>query len=147
DLGSLTVGIGTTPFAYEGRKSLKQAAEGIEAMRQHVDTLLIISNGKLRQQYGDLPFTQAFSKAYNVLATAAKCITDLITVDGKVDPDFNDVQTVMMNGGRAILGSPTASGEGCARVAVDDALNYPLLNYSEIEGAQWLLLNVTSASG
>ncbi len=147
DLGILTVGIVTTPFAYEGRKRLKQAAEGIEAMRDHVDTILIISNDKLRQQYGNLPFTQAFSKADNVLATAAKCITDLITVDGKVNLDFNDVQTVMKNGGRAILGSAMASGEGRARVAVEDALNSPLLNDSEIEGAQWILLNVTSASG
>lgn len=147
DLGILTVGIVTTPFAYEGRKRLKQAADGIAAMREHVDTILIISNDKLRQQYGNLPFTQAFSKADNVLSTAAKCITDLITVDGKVNLDFNDVQTVMKNGGRAILGSAQASGEGRARVAVEDALNSPLLNDSEIEGAQWILLNVTSAAG
>ncbi len=147
DLGILTVGIVTTPFAYEGRKRLKQAADGIAAMREHVDTILIISNDKLRQQYGNLPFTQAFSKADNVLSTAAKCITDLITVDGKVNLDFNDVQTVMKNGGRAILGSAQASGEGRARIAVEDALNSPLLNDSEIEGAQWILLNVTSAAG
>ncbi len=115
ELGILTVGIVTTPFAYEGRKRLKQAQEGIEAMREHVDTILIISNDKLRQQYGNLPFTQAFSKADNVLATAAKCITDLITVDGKVNLDFNDVQTVMKNGGVAILGSALSSGEGRAR--------------------------------
>ncbi len=147
ELGILTVGIVTTPFAYEGRKRLKQAQEGIEAMREHVDTILIISNDKLRQQYGNLPFTQAFSKADNVLATAAKCITDLITVDGKVNLDFNDVQTVMKNGGVAILGSALSSGEGRARQAVEEALSSPLLNDSEIEGAQWILLNVTSAAG
>jgi cell division protein FtsZ len=147
ELGILTVGIVTTPFAYEGRKRLKQAQDGIAFMREHVDTILIISNDKLRQQYGNLPFTQAFSKADNVLATAAKCITDLITVDGKVNLDFNDVQTVMKNGGVAILGSAQASGEGRARQAVEEALNSPLLNDSEIEGAQWILLNVTSASG
>jgi cell division protein FtsZ len=147
ELGILTVGIVTTPFAYEGRKRLKQAQDGITAMREHVDTILIISNDKLRQQYGNLPFTQAFSKADNVLATAAKCITDLITVDGKVNLDFNDVQTVMKNGGVAILGSASASGEGRARQAVEEALSSPLLNDSEIEGAKWILLNVTSAAG
>lgn len=147
ELGILTVGIVTTPFAYEGRKRLKQAQDGIASMREHVDTILIISNDKLRQQYGNLPFTQAFSKADNVLATAAKCITDLITVDGKVNLDFNDVQTVMKNGGVAILGSAMSSGEGRARTAVEEALSSPLLNDSEIEGAQWILLNVTSASG
>lgn len=147
ELGILTVGIVTTPFAYEGRKRLKQAQDGIAFMREHVDTILIISNDKLRQQYGNLPFTQAFSKADNVLATAAKCITDLITVDGKVNLDFNDVQTVMKSGGVAILGSAMASGEGRARQAVEEALSSPLLNDSEIEGAQWILLNVTSASG
>jgi cell division protein FtsZ len=147
ELGILTVGIVTTPFAYEGRKRLKQAQEGIASMREHVDTILIISNDKLRQQYGNLPFTQAFSKADNVLATAAKCITDLITVDGKVNLDFNDVQTVMKNGGVAILGSAHATGEGRARQAVEEALSSPLLNDSEIEGAQWILLNVTSAAG
>lgn len=147
ELGILTVGIVTTPFAYEGRKRLKQAQDGIASMRDHVDTILIISNDKLRQQYGNLPFTQAFSKADNVLATAAKCITDLITVDGKVNLDFNDVQTVMKSGGVAILGSAHASGEGRARQAVEEALSSPLLNDSEIEGAQWILLNVTSAAG
>jgi cell division protein FtsZ len=147
ELGILTVGIVTTPFAYEGRKRLKQAQDGIAFMREHVDTILIISNDKLRQQYGNLPFTQAFSKADNVLATAAKCITDLITVDGKVNLDFNDVQTVMKNGGVAILGSAQAAGDGRARQAVEEALNSPLLNDSEIEGAQWILLNVTSAAG
>jgi len=147
DLGILTVGIVTTPFAYEGRKRLKQAQEGIMAMREHVDTILIISNDKLRQQYGNLPFTQAFAKADNVLSTAAKCITDLITVDGKVNLDFNDVQTVMKSGGRAILGSAQAEGDDRAKIAVVEALNSPLLNDGEIEGAQWILLNITSAAG
>lgn len=143
----LTVGIVTTPFTYEGNKRLKQAQEGIKSMRQYVDTILIISNDKLRQQYGNLPFTQAFAKADDVLATAAKCITDLITVDGKVNLDFNDVQTVMKNGGVAILGSATANGEDRAKHAVEDALNSPLLNDSEIKGAKWILLNITSAPG
>lgn len=147
DLGILTVGIVTTPFTYEGRKRMKQAQDGIAQMREHVDTILIISNDKLRQQFGNLPFTQAFAKADNILSTAAKCITDLITVDGRVNLDFNDVQTVMKNGGVAILGSAQAAGEDRAKTAVVEALSSPLLNDSEISGAKWILLNVTSAQG
>jgi cell division protein FtsZ len=147
DLGILTVGIVTTPFTYEGRKRLKQAQEGIERMREHVDTILIISNDKLRQQFGNLPFTKAFAKADDILATAAKCITDVITSTGQINVDFADVCTVMKNGGVAILGSATASGENRALEAVEQALNSPLLNDSDIRGAKWLLLNITSASG
>ncbi len=147
DLGILTVGIVTTPFTYEGRRRMKQAQEGIEAMRQHVDTVLIISNDKLRQQFGNLPFTQAFSKADDILATAAKCITDVITTTGQINVDFADVCTVMKNGGVAILGSASVSGENRALHAVEQALNSPLLNDSDIRGAKWLLLNITSSSG
>ncbi|RQO30454.1 cell division protein FtsZ [Taibaiella sp. KBW10] len=147
DLGILTVGIVTTPFTYEGRKRLNQAQNGIASMREHVDTILIISNDKLRQQFGNLPFTQAFAKADNILATAAKCITDLITVDGRVNLDFNDVQTVMKSGGVAILGSAVANGESRAYTAVTEALNSPLLNDDDISGAKWILLNVTSSQG
>lgn len=147
ELGILTVGIVTTPFAYEGRKRLKQAQDGINALKEYVDTILIISNDKLRQQYGNLPFTEAFSKADDILSTAAKCITDLITVDGRINLDFNDVQTVMKNGGRAILGSSKAEGENRAQLAVTEALNSPLLNDGDIEGAQWILLNITSSKG
>lgn len=146
-LNILTVGIVTTPFAYEGNKRLRQAQEGIKRIKDNVDTILIISNDKLRQQYGNLPFTQAFAKADNILATAAKCITDLITVDGKVNLDFNDVQTVMKNGGVAILGSAQAAGENRATIAVEEALSSPLLNDNEIKGAKWILLNITSAPG
>jgi cell division protein FtsZ len=147
DLGILTVGIVTTPFTYEGRKRLKQAQEGIDRMRDHVDTILIISNDKLRQQFGNLPFTKAFAKADDILATAAKCITDVITSTGQINVDFADVCTVMKNGGVAILGSSSAAGENRALQAVEDALNSPLLNDSDIRGAKWLLLNITSAAG
>ena len=147
DLGILTVGIVTTPFTYEGRKRMKQAQEGIERMRDHVDTILIISNDKLRQQFGNLPFTQAFAKADDILATAAKCITDVITTTGQINVDFADVCTVMKNGGVAILGSASATGENRALQAVEEALNSPLLNDSDIRGAKWLLLNITSAAG
>jgi cell division protein FtsZ len=147
DLGILTVGIVTTPFNYEGRKRMKQAQEGIDRMRDHVDTILIISNDKLRQQFGNLPFTQAFAKADDILATAAKCITDVITTTGQINVDFADVCTVMKNGGVAILGSASATGENRALTAVEEALNSPLLNDSDIRGAKWLLLNITSAAG
>ncbi len=147
ELGILTVGIVTTPFTYEGRKRLKQAHEGIERMREHVDTILVISNDKLRQQFGNLPFTKAFAKADDILATAAKCITDVITSTGQINVDFADVCTVMKNGGVAILGSASVSGENRALKAVEEALNSPLLNDSDIRGAKWLLLNITSAAG
>jgi len=147
ELGILTVGIVTTPFTYEGRKRMKQAQEGIDRMREHVDTILIISNDKLRQQFGNLPFTQAFAKADDILATAAKCITDVITTTGQINVDFADVCTVMKNGGVAILGSASVSGENRALHAVEQALNSPLLNDNDIRGAKWLLLNITSAAG
>ena len=147
DLGILTVGIVTTPFTYEGRKRMKQAQEGIDRMREHVDTVLIISNDKLRQQFGNLPFTQAFAKADDILATAAKCITDVITSTGQINVDFADVCTVMKNGGVAILGSASVSGENRALHAVEQALNSPLLNDSDIRGAKWILLNITSSAG
>ncbi len=147
DLGILTVGIVTMPFTYEGRKRMKQAQEGIDRMREHVDTILIISNDKLRQQFGNLPFTQAFAKADDVLATAAKCITDVINTTGQINVDFADVCTVMKNGGVAILGAAAVSGENRALHAVEQALNSPLLNDNDIRGAKWLLLNITSAAG
>lgn len=147
ELGILTVGIVTLPFAYEGRKRMKQAQEGIDCMREYVDTILIISNDKLRQQFGNLPFTQAFAKADDVLSTAAKCITDVINTTGQINVDFADVCTVMRNGGVAILGAATAAGDNRALHAVEEALNSPLLNDSDIRGAKWLLLNITSAEG
>src|ERR1041384_2500347 len=147
ELGILTVGIVTTPFTYEGRKRMKQAQEGIDRMREHVDTILVISNDKLRQQFGNLPFTQAFAKADNVLATAAKCITDVITTSGDMNLDFADVTTVMKNGGVAILGSATGAGENRALRAVEEAISSPLLNDNDIRGAKWMVLNVTSAQG
>ncbi len=147
ELGILTVGIVTTPFTYEGRKRMKQAQDGIERLREHVDTILIISNDKLRQQFGNLPFTQAFAKADDILATAAKCITDVITSTGQINVDFADVCTVMKNGGVALLGSATSAGESRALLAVEAALSSPLLNDSDIRGAKWLLLNITSAAG
>src|ERR1700759_4491779 len=147
DLGILTVGIVTTPFTYEGRKRMKQAQEGIDRILEHVDTILIISNDKLRQQFGNLPFTQAFAKADDILATAAKCITDVINTTGQINVDFADVCTVMRNGGVAILGSATAKGDNRAQRAIEEALSSPLLNDNEIQGAKWILININSSEG
>jgi len=147
DLGILTVGIVTTPFAYEGKKRLSQAQEGIELLKKNVDTLLIISNDKLRHQFGNLKMKQAFERADNVLATAAKCITDVINSTGQINVDFADVCTVMSNGGVAILGSAIAEGENRAQDAIERALTSPLLNDSDIRGAKWILININSAEG
>src|SRR5881398_1059538 len=147
DLGILTVGIVTTPFAYEGKKRQQQAEDGIKTLKQYVDTLLVISNDKLRHQYGNLKMKEAFAKADNVLATAAKCITDVINSTGQINVDFADVCTVMRNGGVAILGNSACEGENRAQRAIEEALNSPLLNDNEIRGAKWILININSAEG
>ena len=147
DLGILTVGIVTTPFAYEGKKRQQQAEEGIKTLKQYVDTLLVISNDKLRHQFGNLKMREAFEKADNVLATAAKCITDVINSTGQINVDFADVCTVMRNGGVAILGNAAAEGENRAHRAIEEALNSPLLNDNDIRGAKWILININSAEG
>ncbi len=147
ELGILTVGIVTTPFSYEGKKRMQQADEGVNRLKEYVDTLLIISNDKLRQKFGDLKFKAAFEKADNVLATAAKCITDVINSTGQINVDFADVCTVMRNGGVAILGASTAEGEGRAQRAIEEALTSPLLNDNDISGAKWILINISSAEG
>jgi cell division protein FtsZ len=147
DMGILTVGIVTTPFGYEGRKRMLQAEEGINNLKQFVDTLLVINNDKLRHQFGNLKMSEAFAKADNILATAAKCITDVINSTGQINVDFADVCTVMRNGGVAILGNAAAAGENRAQNAIEEALNSPLLNDNEIRGAKWILLNINSAEG
>ncbi|MBC7721057.1 MAG: cell division protein FtsZ [Pedobacter sp.] len=147
DLGILTVGIVTTPFGFEGPRRLAQAEEGIKQLKPHVDTLLVISNDKLRMQYGNLKMREAFGKADNVLATAAKCITDIINSRGHIIVDFADVCTVMKNGGVAILGKAEVEGEDRAQMAIEEALSSPLLNDNDIKGAKWILININSAEG
>jgi cell division protein FtsZ len=147
DLGILTVGIVTTPFGFEGPRRMAQAEEGIKQLKPYVDTLLVISNDKLRMQYGNLKMKEAFSKADNVLATAAKCITDIINSRGHIIVDFADVCTVMKNGGVAILGKAEVEGENRAERAIEEALNSPLLNDNDIRGAKWILININSAEG
>src|SRR6476469_4917341 len=147
DLGILTVGIVTTPFSYEGKRRQQQAEEGIQILKQYVDTLLVISNDKLRHQFGNLKMKEAFEKADNVLATAAKCITDVINSTGQINVDFADVCTVMRNGGVAILGSAEVEGENRAQQAIEEALSSPLLNDNDIRGAKWILININSSEG
>lgn len=144
ELGILTVGIVTTPFNFEGKRRKQQAEEGLEAFKKHVDTLLVISNDKLREMYGNLTLSNAFAEADNILTTAAKGIAEIITVPGYINVDFEDVKTVMQNSGVAIMGSASAEGEGRAFKAVQSALASPLLNDNDIEGARYILLNITS---
>lgn len=143
ELGILTVGIVTVPFVFEGRKRRQQAEEGIEKMREAVDTLLIINNDKLREMFGNLTLGNAFSQADDVLTTAAKGIAEVISVTGAINVDFNDVNTVMRDSGVAIMGSAAAEGEDRAQKAVEKALSSPLLNDNQIVGAKYVLLNIT----
>ena len=125
EMDILTVGIVTIPFQFEGRRRSAQATEGLEKMREAVDTLLIIRNDKLRELYGNLTIRAAFNNADEILCTAAKGIAEVITLTGEINVDMNDVNTVMRNSGRAIMGSGKASGEGRARTAVTEALESP----------------------
>lgn len=144
ELGILTVAIVTIPFKNEGPRRVNQALEGIAELEKQVDSLLVINNEKIRQIYGDLRLSEAFARADDVLAVAAKGIAEIITVHGFINVDFADVQTVMTNSGVAILGTGKASGEGRAIEAIKQALNSPLLNDTDIKGAKNILLNVIS---
>lgn len=144
DLGILTVGIVTIPFRFEGFTRINQAIEGIAEMEKYVDSLLIINNERLREMYGDLGLSVAFSKADDVLAIAAKGIAEIITVHGRVNVDFADVETVMRNSGVAVMGSSSSEGEHRAIDAIEAALTSPLLNNNKIMGATNVLLNITS---
>ena len=143
ELGILTVGIVTVPFSFEGRKRKTQAENGIEAIRDAVDTLLVINNDRLREMFGNLTLQNAFEQADEVLSTAAKGIAEVISVTGQINVDFNDVNTVMRDSGVAIMGSAVAEGDNRASRAVEEALSSPLLNDNEIMGARYVLLNIT----
>jgi len=144
--GILTVGIVTIPFECEGRRRKQQAQSGIEELKKNVDTLIIISSDKLRDSYGNMKLTEAFKKADDVLTTAAKGIAEIITVTGYVNVDFEDVKTVMKESGKAIMGTGRASGENRAEEAIKLAINSPLLNDNNIEGAKNILLYITSGT-
>lgn len=145
--GILTVGIVTIPFVFEGKDRLRQALEGVEEMRKSVDAIIIITNERIKQLYGNLKISQAFSQADSVLATAAKGIAELITRTGYINVDMNDVRTVLTNSGDAIMGSALASGEGRALRAIQDALESPLLTNSDISSSNNVLLNISSGEG
>lgn len=142
--GILTVGIVTIPFVFEGENRLSQALEGVEEMRKSVDAIIIITNERIKQLYGDMKISQAFSQADTVLATAAKGIAELITLTGYINVDMNDVRTVLTNSGDAIMGSAIASGEGRALQAIQNALESPLLTNSDISKSGNVLLNISS---
>ncbi|OFX84976.1 MAG: cell division protein FtsZ [Bacteroidetes bacterium GWF2_33_16] len=144
EMGLLTVAIVTIPFRFEGDKRINQAIEGINEIEKYVDSLLVINNEKLRDVCGNLKFSEAFSYADNVLATAAKGIAEIITVPGYVNVDFADVETVLSKSGVALMGTGIAEGENRAIKAVQQALTSPLLNDSDIKGTENMLLNITS---
>ncbi|MDQ3049760.1 MAG: cell division protein FtsZ [Bacteroidota bacterium] len=146
EMGILTVAIVTIPFAFEGKKRKAQADAGIEELKKNVDTLLVICNEKLREIHGNLKLTDAFSHADNILAIAAKSIAEIITNTLHINVDFADIQTVMKDSGVAIMGAAIAEGENRALDAVQKALDSPLLNDNEIEGARYILLNITSGN-
>lgn len=144
ELGILTVGIVTLPFSFEGRKRSQQAELGIKELRSYVDTLLVISNDKLRQLFGNLKLSEAFGNADNVLTTAAKGIAEIITETGYINVDFQDVRTVMKESGVAIMGNAVAEGENRAQTVIEEALSSPLLNDNDIKGASDILLYIAS---
>ena len=146
EMDILTVGIVTLPFSFEGRRRSKQGVDGLDELKKNVDTLIVISNDKLRQIHGNLKLSEAFSEADDILSTAAKGIAEIITVPGYVNVDFEDVNTVMRGSGVAIMGTATAEGDDRAKLAVDEALNSPLLEENDIQGAQHILLNITSGN-
>lgn len=144
ELGILTVAIVTTPFAFEGKRRRVQAEEGLGELKKYVDSYLVISNDRLRDIFGNLTMTAAFAKADDILTTAAKGIAEIITIPGYVNVDFKDVRTVMNDSGVAIMGNAVAEGDQRALRAVEGALASPLLKDNEIEGARYILLNITS---
>ncbi len=140
--GVLTIGIVTIPFLFEGKKKIIKALAGADEMQKYVDALLIINNERLSEIYPDLNFMNAFGKADDTLTIAARSISDLITVDGYINLDFNDVNSTLRDGGVAIISSGYGEGEQRVTKAIQDALNSPLLKNRDIYGAQKILMNI-----
>ena len=147
EMDILTVGIVTIPFRFEGIKKIDQALDGVEEMAKHVDALLVINNERLRSIYPDLSVDDAFGKADDTLSVAAKSIAEIITIHGRINLDFNDVKTVLKDGGVAIMSTGFGEGEGRVKKAIDDALNSPLLNDNDVFNSKKILINITSAGG
>ena len=146
ELDILTVGIVTIPFRFEGDKKIDQALDGVEEMSKHVDALLVINNERLREIYPELSLLNAFAKADDTLSVAAKSIAEIITTHGLINLDFNDVKTVLKDGGVAIMSTGYGEGEGRVKQAIDDALNSPLLNDNDIYNSKKRLLSIAYAS-
>lgn len=146
EMGILTVAIVTIPFKTEGRRRIMQAIEGIEEIRHNVDSLLVVNNENIHEIYGELTLSEAFGKADDILATAAKSIAEIITQEYRVNVDFADVQTVMKDSGIALMGSARGSGDNRALEVAEAAMSSPLLNHKDISGAKNVLLNITSGS-
>ena len=146
EMGILTVAIVTIPFKTEGRKRIEQAIEGIAEISNCVDSLLVVNNENIHEIYGELTLSDAFGKADDILATAAKSIAEIITAHYQVNVDFEDVRTVMQDSGVALMGSARGSGENRALDVAEMAMSSPLLNHRDISGAQNVLLNITSGS-
>ena len=143
ELGILTVGIVTIPFRFEGIRKIDQALDGVEEMSKHVDALLVINNERLRSIYPELTVLDAFGKADDTLSVAAKSIAEIITNHGLINLDFNDVKTVLKDGGVAIMSTGYGEGDGRVKQAIQDALNSPLLNDRDIFNAKKILLNIS----
>lgn len=146
EMNILTVAIVTLPFKFEGMRRQRQALEGLEQLKKNVDSILVVSNDKVRAMHGNMALTDAFSQADNILTTAAKGIAEIITVAGSINVDFEDVNTVMKDSGVAIMGHATAEGEDRAQKSISTALNSPLLEDNDIRGAKHILLNITSGT-
>lgn len=146
ELDILTVGIVTIPFRFEGDKKIDQALDGVEEVSKHVDALLVINNERLREIYPELSLLNAFAKADDTLSVAAKSIAEIITTHGLINLDFNDVKTVLKDGGVAIMSTGYGEGEGRVKQAIDDALNSPLLNDNDIYNSKKILLSIAYAS-
>jgi cell division protein FtsZ len=145
EMGILTVGIVTIPFRFEGDRKIDQALDGVEEMSKHVDALLVINNERLREIYPELTVLDAFGKADDTLSVAAKSIAEIITVHGIINLDFNDVKTVLKDGGVAIMSTGYGEGEGRVRKAIEDALNSPLLNENDVFNSKKILLSINFA--
>ena len=145
--GLLTIAVVTIPFKSEGKVRIRQAIDGVTELKDHVDSLLVINNEKLREMYGNQPVSTAFAKADDILTTAVKGIAEIITVTGYINVDFADVETVMKNSGVAIMGMGKAAGENRAIKAIENALASPLLNSNDITGANSILVNISSGNG
>ena len=143
EMGILTVGIVTIPFRFEGDRKIDQALDGVEEMSKHVDALLVINNERLREIYPNLTVLDAFGKADDTLSVASKSIAEIITVHGLINLDFNDVKTVLKDGGVAIMSTGYGEGEGRVKKAIDDALNSPLLNDNDVFNSKKILLSIS----